>query len=136
MTILDLRTVLTTSKNGTAVREENKPVIAEEKKGGLEVKREGELLIAEPKTQNKKPPFYKVLMLNDDFTPMEFVVYVLKTLFHKPEEDAIRIMLQIHTQGAGIAGIFTRDVAETKVDQVIACARMNDHPLQCKMERE
>ena len=94
------------------------------------------VLVVEPKTRTAKPPFYKVLLLNDDYTPMDFVVLILKQVFHKPHEDAIRTMLEVHSAGAGTCGIFTRDVAETKVDQVVAIARRNEHPLQCVMEKE
>jgi len=94
------------------------------------------VLVAEPKTRTARPPFYKVLLLNDDYTPMDFVVLVLKQVFHKPHEDAMRIMLDVHTHGSGTCGVFTRDVAETKVDLVVAIARKNEHPLQCVMEKE
>ncbi len=94
------------------------------------------VLVAEPKTKTKRPPFYRVLLLNDDYTPMDFVVFVLKDVFHKPHEDAIRTMLEVHHQGAGICGVFTRDVAETKVDQVVRLARQNEHPLQCVMQQD
>ena len=95
-----------------------------------------ELLVAEPEVRTKRPPFYRVVLLNDDFTPMDFVVYVLKSLFHKPHEEAISIMLKVHNQGAGVCGVYTRDVAETKVEQVIGAARQHDHPLKCVMEKE
>ncbi len=105
-----------------------------------EIKLSGEkhetLLVAEPKTRTARPPFYKVLLLNDDYTPMDFVVLVLKQVFHKLHDDAIQVMLEVHNSGAGICGIFTRDVAETKVDQVVAIARKSEHPLQCVMEKE
>ncbi len=87
-----------------------------------------------PKT--KKPPLYKVLLLNDDFTPMEFVVYVLERFFHKNRQEATTIMLHVHRRGVGICGIFTYEVAETKVNQVVDHARQNQHPLQCTMEKE
>ncbi len=87
-----------------------------------------------PKT--KKPPLYKVLLLNDDFTPMEFVVYILERFFHKNRQEATTIMLHVHRRGVGICGIFTYDVAETKVNQVVDYARKNQHPLQCTMEKE
>jgi ATP-dependent Clp protease adaptor protein ClpS len=107
---------------------------------GKEITLSGEkhetVLVAEPKTRTARPPFYKVLLLNDDFTPMDFVVLILKQVFHKPHEDSIRIMLEVHNSGAGTCGVFTRDVAETKVDQVVAIARRNEHPLQCVMEKE
>ena len=104
--------------------------------GDLEEKRDTGVLVAEPQTQTKKPPFYKVVLLNDDYTPMDFVVYVLKQIFHKQHEDAVRTMLAVHSKGAGLCGVFTRDVAETKVDQVITAARQNEYPLQCVMEKD
>ncbi len=84
----------------------------------------------------KKPSMYKVLMLNDDYTPMEFVVQVLEQFFSKAHEDAIRIMLHVHQRGVGICGVYTYEVAETKVTQVIDYARKNQHPLQCTLEKE
>jgi ATP-dependent Clp protease adaptor protein ClpS len=87
-----------------------------------------------PKT--KKPSLWKVLILNDDYTPMEFVVYVLERFFNKNQEDATRIMLHVHQKGIGVCGIFPYEIAETKVTQVIDFARQNEHPLQCTMEKE
>ena len=87
-----------------------------------------------PKT--KQPSLWKVLLLNDDYTPMEFVVYVLERFFNKNQEDATRIMLHVHQKGIGICGIFPYEVAETKVTQVIDFSRQNEHPLQCTMEKE
>lgn len=87
-----------------------------------------------PKTQ--KPPMYKVLLLNDDYTPMEFVVHVLERFFNKAREDATRIMLHVHQKGVGICGVFTYEIAETKVTQVVDFARQHQHPLQCTMERD
>lgn len=84
----------------------------------------------------KKPSMYTVLMVNDDYTPMEFVVQVLEQFFSKAHEDAIRIMLQVHQRGVGICGVYTYEVAETKVTQVIDYARKNEHPLQCTLEKE
>ncbi len=89
---------------------------------------------AEPKLQ--KPRLYKVILLNDDYTPMEFVVRVLERFFHKNREQATRIMLQVHTQGMGVCGVYTREVAETKVRLVMMFASENHHPLQCTMEPE
>jgi len=86
-----------------------------------------------PKT--KKPSNYKVLMLNDDYTPMEFVVLVLQRFFSMDIEDATRVMLQDHQQGVAVCGVFTYEVAETKVTQVIDFARENQHPLQCTLEK-
>jgi ATP-dependent Clp protease adaptor protein ClpS len=87
-----------------------------------------------PKTQ--KPSLYKVLMLNDDYTPMEFVVHCLQTFFRMSIEDATRVMLHVHQRGVGVCGIFTYEVAETKVNQVIDFAREHQHPLQCTMEKD
>ena len=87
-----------------------------------------------PKTQ--RPSLYKVLLLNDDYTPMEFVVLVLQRFFGKSAEDATRIMLQVHQKGVGVCGIYTYEIAETKVAQVIEFARQHQHPLQCTMEKE
>ncbi|MDX2142588.1 MAG: ATP-dependent Clp protease adapter ClpS [Rhodospirillaceae bacterium] len=84
----------------------------------------------------KKPSMYKVLMLNDDYTPMEFVVHVLERYFSKTTEEATRIMLHVHQKGVGICGVFTFEVAETKVNQVMDLARKNQHPLQCTLEKE
>jgi len=80
------------------------------------------------------PPMYKVLLLNDDFTPMEFVVEVLQQLFHMNREKATQVMLQVHTQGHGVCGVYTKDVAATKVEQVLQFAKAHQHPLQCVME--
>jgi ATP-dependent Clp protease adaptor protein ClpS len=85
-------------------------------------------------TRVKPPPMYKVMLLNDDFTPMEFVVIVLQKFFAKSREQATQIMFKVHNEGAGICGIYPRDVAETKVQQVISLAREHQHPLQCVME--
>jgi ATP-dependent Clp protease adaptor protein ClpS len=103
--------------------------------GGVGEK-QGDVMVAEPKTQTKRPPMYKVILLNDDYTPMDFVVMVLEQIFRKNHSDALNVMLQVHQKGAGLAGVYTRDVAETKVDQVIEYARINDYPLQCTLEQE
>jgi len=87
-------------------------------------------------TRTKKPSLYRVLLLNDDFTPMEFVVYVLERFFQKNREEAMTIMLHVHQNGVGVCGIFTYEVAETKVAQVLDLARRHEHPLQCTMEKE
>jgi ATP-dependent Clp protease adaptor protein ClpS len=87
-----------------------------------------------PKTQ--RPSLYKVLLLNDDYTPMEFVVTVLERFFGKSREDATQIMLHVHQRGVGVCGIYTFEVAETKVTQVVEFAREHQHPLQCTMEKE
>ena len=89
---------------------------------------------ARPKT--KKPSLYKVLLLNDDYTPMEFVVHILEKIFGKSREGAVDVMLHVHRRGVGICGIFTFEVAETKVAQVIEFSRRHQHPLPCTMEKE
>ena len=94
----------------------------------------GTITKAKPATQ--KPSLYKVLLLNDDYTPMEFVVLVLETFFGKSREEATRIMLHVHMKGAGLCGVYTFDVAETKVAQVMAAAKEALHPLCCTMEKE
>ncbi len=93
-------------------------------------------LVTKTKPKTKKPSLYRVLLLNDDYTPMEFVVYVLQRYFNKSQEDATRIMLHVHQTGVGLCGVFTYEVAETKVAQVIDESRRHQHPLQCTMEKE
>ena len=97
--------------------------------------RDDGLALQESKPEVKKPPMYKVIILNDDYTPMEFVVLVLETFFNMDREKATRIMLHVHTRGMGICGVFTRDIAETKVNQVNEYSRNNQHPLLCTMEK-
>ncbi|MFU7527569.1 ATP-dependent Clp protease adapter ClpS [Qipengyuania sp. ASV99] len=87
------------------------------------------------RTRPKKPSQYKVLLLNDDYTPMEFVVMVLKRFFSMDLEQATRVMLHVHQKGVGVCGVFSYEVAETKVNQVMDCARQNQHPLQCTLEK-
>ena len=94
----------------------------------------GVVVKTRPKT--RKPAMYKVLMLNDDYTPMEFVVHVLERFFQKSREEATRIMLHVHRRGVGVCGVYTYEVAETKVTQVMDLARQNQHPLQCTIEKE
>ena len=88
------------------------------------------------RTKTKKPAMYKVLMLNDDYTPMEFVVHVLEQFFKKTADEATRIMLHVHQRGLGVCGVFTYEVAETKVGQVMDLARKHQHPLQCTIEKD
>lgn len=95
----------------------------------------GVILRPETDTKTKKPALYKVLILNDDYTPMEFVILVLERFFKKGREEATRLMLQVHQNGMGICGIFTFEIAETKINQVMDCAKENEHPLQCAMEK-
>ncbi len=94
----------------------------------------GVVVRSKPKT--KKPSMYKVLLLNDDYTPMEFVVVVLERFFGKGREEATQIMLHVHRRGVVVCGVYTYEVAETKVTQVIDFARRHQHPLQCTMEKE
>ncbi len=93
-------------------------------------------LLLKPKPKTKKPSMYKVLLLNDDYTPMEFVVHILERFFNKTRQESTDIMLHVHRRGVGICGIFTYEVAETKVAQVMDFARANEQPLQCTMEKE
>lgn len=93
-------------------------------------------LLLKPRPKTKKPSMYKVLILNDDYTPMEFVVHILERFFTKNRQEATDIMLHVHRRGVGVCGIFTYEVAETKVAQVMDFARANEQPLQCTMEKE
>ncbi len=93
-------------------------------------------VIVRSRTKTKKPAMYKVLMLNDDYTPMEFVVHVLERFFAKNREEATRIMLHVHQRGVGICGVYTYEVAETKVTQTMEFARKHQHPLQCTLEKD
>ena len=88
------------------------------------------------RTKTKKPSMYKVLMLNDDYTPMEFVVHVLENFFNKNHEEATQIMLHVHQKGVGICGVYTYEIAETKVNQTMDLALQNQHPLQCTIEKD
>lgn len=90
--------------------------------------------VEQAKPETKKPQLYKVVLLNDDYTPMEFVVQILETFFSMDRTKATQVMLQVHTEGKGVCGVFTRDIAETKANQVIRCALENEHPLQCEVE--
>ena len=96
--------------------------------------RNDSLIVQEAKPRLKRPPLFKVVLLNDDYTPMEFVVHVLELFFAMSREKATQIMLHVHTQGKGICGVFTREVAETKVVQVNEYSRKHQHPLLCTME--
>ena len=93
-----------------------------------------DLVVQEAKPKLKKPPLYKVILLNDDFTPMDFVIEVLMDFFNMSEDRATRVMLQVHTQGMGVCGVYSKEVAETKVYIVNDYSRENQHPLLCAME--
>jgi len=95
---------------------------------------EGNVAVQEQKPSLKKPPMYKVVLLNDDYTPMEFVVEILQTFFSMDRESATQVMLMVHTQGKGVCGVYSRDVAETKAEQVNEFSRQNEHPLLCEIE--
>ena len=114
------------------------PVRAEDEDGGKDGDAGGGSQVGvatKTRAKAKKPSQYKVLMLNDDYTPMEFVVLVLKRFFGMDLEQATRVMLHVHQRGVGVCGIFTYEVAETKVNQVMDFARQNQHPLQCTLEK-
>lgn len=96
----------------------------------------GTLVITRPKPKTKRPNMYRVLLLNDDYTPMEFVVHVLERFFQKTRDEATRVMLHVHHHGVGECGVYTYEVAETKVTQVMDFARKHQHPLQCVMEKK
>jgi ATP-dependent Clp protease adaptor protein ClpS len=108
--------------------------------GGDDKKRKdestGTAVITKTKTQTKRPSLYRVLLLNDDYTPMEFVVHVLERFFNKNRDAATQIMLHVHHHGIGECGIYTYEIAETKVTQVMDFARKHQHPLQCVMEKK
>ncbi|QDH25770.1 ATP-dependent Clp protease adapter ClpS [Neokomagataea tanensis] len=93
-------------------------------------------VVVRPRTRTRKPSMFTVLMLNDDYTPMEFVVHVLERFFGKSRDEATDIMLEVHQHGVGVCGVFTYEVAESKVAHVMELARKNQHPLQCTLEKE
>ena len=97
---------------------------------------EGGLVVEQAKPKLAKPPLYKVVLLNDDYTPMEFVVEVLQVFFKLDREQATVVMLHVHRKGKGVCGVFTREIAETKVAQVTQFARESKHPLLCEMEED
>ena len=101
-----------------------------------QIQHTGGVAVDEAKPKLKKPTMYRVILVNDDYTPMEFVVLVLQRFFHKGREEAVKIMLNVHTRGSGVCGVFTAEIAETKVRQVLSFSRDNKHPMQCTMEPE
>lgn len=119
----------------TAIRNTKTPIYS-----GNDPGREGEaefdrgVAIQEERPEVKKPPLYKVFLINDDYTPMGFVEYILQKFFGMSDETATRVMLSVHTQGRGVCGVFTKDIAETKVAQVTEFSRHHQHPLMCTME--
>ncbi|MBR86236.1 MAG: ATP-dependent Clp protease adapter ClpS [Rhodospirillaceae bacterium] len=111
----------------SGVGQNNDPDNGEDLERGVAVK-------SRPKT--KKPSMYKVLMLNDDYTPMEFVIYVLESFFSMSHDEATQVMLHVHQKGVGVCGVFTYEIAETKVNQTMDLAQKNEHPLQCTIEKD
>jgi ATP-dependent Clp protease adaptor protein ClpS len=109
---------------------------ARETKRGGETPGAGAAVITRTRTQTKRPNMYRVLLLNDDYTPMEFVVHILERFFHKNRQEATRIMLHVHQKGVGVCGVYSYEVAETKVTQVMDFARQHQHPLQCTLEKD
>ncbi len=106
------------------------------KKSKNEIFEEDLGVITKEKPDIKKPDMYAVVLINDDYTPMEFVIYVLQTIFKKNYEDAKKIMLLVHNEGKGICGIYPLDIAETRANQVIEFSRINQHPLECKVQKQ
>lgn len=105
-------------------------------KQGVGGRPQDDLVVQESKPKTKRPPMYRVVLLNDDYTPMDFVVHILELFFGLSRDRATRIMWHVHTRGKGVCGVFTREVAETKVAQVNEYAQQNQHPLLCTMEAE
>jgi len=112
----------------------NRPGLGEERSADEDDGRVG--ISVQTRAVVKRPSMYRVLLLNDDYTPMEFVVHVLERIFNKSHEEATEIMLKVHHRGVGVCGVFTFEVAETKAGQVMDLARRNQHPLQCTIEKE
>jgi len=128
------RPIILASDSGVGARGRDAMSGNENQKSGEDNPQTGVVIKTRPKT--KRPSMYKVLMLNDDYTPMEFVVHVLERFFSKNRDEATRIMLHVHQRGVGVCGVYTYEVAETKVTQVMDLARQNQHPLQCTIEKE
>ena len=105
------------------------------KKNKNEIFEEDLGVITKEKPEVKKPDMYAVVLINDDYTPMEFVIYILQTIFKKSYEEAKKVMLLVHNEGKGICGIYPLDIAETRANQVIEFSRINQHPLECKVQK-
>ena len=128
--------VVIASGNGESIASRIMSRMQAGKRGKEEDEGTGTGLATKTAPKVKKPDLYRVLLLNDDFTPMEFVVHVLERFFRKSPEQATQIMLHVHNNGVGECGVYTYEVAETKVTQVMDFARQNQHPLQCVMEKK
>lgn len=115
-------------------QKQNRPRMGDERSADEDDGRVG--ISVQTRAVVKRPSMYRVLLLNDDYTPMEFVVHVLERIFNKSHEEATEIMLKVHHRGVGVCGVFTFEVAETKAGQVMDLARRNQHPLQCTIEKE
>ncbi|MDR3450947.1 MAG: ATP-dependent Clp protease adapter ClpS [Alphaproteobacteria bacterium] len=112
------------------------PICSADKENDADTLAPGGNVAVKTRVETKKPAMYKVYLLNDDYTPMEFVVQVLEIFFNKDHDEAMRIMLEVHKSGLGLCGVYTFEIAETKVAQVLASAKQAQHPLQCTMEKE
>ena len=110
------------------------PIVLQDRPGATPGRPDGGLLVEEAEPKLKRPPLYQVVLLNDDYTPMEFVVDVLERFFRMDRNTATRVMLEVHTRGKGVCGVFTYEIAETKVAQVTTYSRDNQHPLMCTLE--
>ncbi len=120
----------------TSAQTPARSMASRETKRGGETPGAGAAVITRTRTQTKRPSMYRVLLLNDDYTPMEFVISILQAFFNKDAQEATQIMLQVHHNGVGECGVYTYEIAETKVSQVMDHARKNQHPLQCIMEKK
>jgi len=112
--------------------DKKEPVLSDDDDGS----NQDTILLSAPKSKTEKPPLYKVMLLNDDYTPMEFVVYVLEKFFGINHQQSVEIMLTVHKKGLAVVGVYSHEIAETKVSQVMDFAQRHQHPLQCTMEKE
>ena len=133
------RSIMLRLAQGTLTLSESFPISAaggSQPPGGDDGGRSNTAIITKTKPRTKRPNLYRVLLLNDDYTPMEFVVHILERLFGMTHAQAIEIMLTVHRKGVAVVGVFSHEIAETKVAQVMELARRQQHPLQCTMEKE
>jgi len=132
----DFEGLLSASRGDHAISVGRMVIMSDENDDDGDDRELGEGVITQTDVKPKRPQLYKVLMLNDDYTPMEFVVHVLQRYFRMTMEEATQVMLHVHQKGVGVCGIFPFDVAETKVNQVMDLAKKHQHPLQCTLEKE